>query len=198
MSRYLSSTEHTSITHAWICLNINLLIHPPSLPTLSVSLSLPPSSYYISPPSHLHRIIFFLLSSPSICFSPNPFSTTSTSFTGPVVGPQSHVAEASLPRHGGGEEAALRARWERPRLQQRPHPGPPYWLLQHGSGPMDTLLLQPPHGWAKWRNHTCDHANTNKFNLYYDQLIITNSKSILYVAHAFKGIVWLIQCHVES
>lgn len=41
MSRYLSSTEHTSITHAWICLNINLLIHPPSLPTLRVSLSLP-------------------------------------------------------------------------------------------------------------------------------------------------------------
>lgn len=65
MSRYLSSTEHTSITHAWICLNINLLIHPPSLPTLSVSLSLPPrttsrlplicivsfSSFFLLPPS---------------------------------------------------------------------------------------------------------------------------------------------------
>lgn len=41
MSRYLSSAEHTSITHAWICLNINLRIHPPSLSTLAVSLCLP-------------------------------------------------------------------------------------------------------------------------------------------------------------
>lgn len=40
MSRYLSSSEHTSITHAWICLNINLLIHPPSLPALFLSPSL--------------------------------------------------------------------------------------------------------------------------------------------------------------
>lgn len=75
MSRYLSSTEHTSITHAWICLNINLLIRPPSLPTLS-PFPLPPSSYYISPPSHLHPIIFCCLSSlPSASPPPAPTHT---------------------------------------------------------------------------------------------------------------------------
>lgn len=110
MSRYLSSAEHTSITHAWVCLNINP-IHP-FLPSLLV----------------LHL--------------------TSTSPTGPVAGPQPHVAEASLPRHGSGPEAALRSRRERPGLQQRPHPRPSHRLLQHGPRPVDALLLQPPHGWA--------------------------------------------------
>lgn len=74
MSRYLSSTEHTSITHAWICLNINLLIHPPSFPTLSVSPSLP-----LRTTSHLPLICILSFSSffrplhPSL--HPNPFST---------------------------------------------------------------------------------------------------------------------------
>lgn len=154
MSRYLSSTEHTSITHAWICLNINLLIRPPSLPTLSL---------FPLPPSHLHPIIFCRLSSlPSASAPPTcPGSVSATSSTGPVVGPQPHVAEAGLPRHGGSEEAPLRARWQRPRLQQRPHLGPSYRLVQHGRGPVDSLLLQPPHGWAKRRKCTCDQALTN-------------------------------------
>lgn len=73
MSRYLSSTEHTSITHAWICLNINLLIHPPSLPTLSASLSLPSRTA-----SHLPLICiasfssFFLLPHPLFPLIPYP------------------------------------------------------------------------------------------------------------------------------
>lgn len=83
MSRYLSSTEHTSITHAWICLNINLLIRPPSLPTLSL-FPLPPSSYYISPPSHLHPIIFCRLSSLPSAFTP----LTHTSVPSPPTHPQ--------------------------------------------------------------------------------------------------------------
>lgn len=46
MSRYLSRTEHTSITHAWICLNINLPIpFPPSLCT-SPSLFAPRLTYF--------------------------------------------------------------------------------------------------------------------------------------------------------
>lgn len=124
MSRYLSSTEHTSITHAWICLNINLLIRPRSL-------------------SHF---------SPSVC---RP--------SGSVVGPQSHAAAARVPRHGGREEAALRARRQRPGLQQRPHPGASHRLLQHGPGPVDPLLLQPPHRWARapspWAGRPCPRSD---------------------------------------
>ena len=60
MSCYLSSTEHTSITHAWICLNINLLIHPLSHPALSVS----PSLFV------LHLTCFSSSSFSSFCLSP--------------------------------------------------------------------------------------------------------------------------------
>lgn len=67
-----------------------------------------------------------------------------------MVGPQPHVTEASVPRHGSDEEAALRPGGERPGLQQRPHPGPSHRLLRHGPGPVDTLRLQSSHRWADW------------------------------------------------
>lgn len=110
---------------------------------------------------YAYILILFILSYPPLCYLPphatshlshlyhiTSYHSTSTSSSGPVVGPQPHVAEASLPRHGGGPEAAVRSRRERPGLQQRPHPRPSHRLLQHGPGPVDALLLQPPHGWA--------------------------------------------------